>query len=53
VCVCVLLPLQVGWEWWSKELVPNVISQDYSWNSSAQQYLDIYAKLSGVQVRPA
>jgi len=35
----------VAYEWWSHELVPRVMTQDWSWRHSAQSYLDIYRSM--------
>jgi len=35
-----------GWDWWKGTLVPRVMSQDFSWSRSAQDYLNLYRSLA-------
>lgn len=37
-----------AWDWWSTQLVPRCMNQDWSWEVSAGKYLDIYHALANV-----
>ncbi|KAG1680583.1 hypothetical protein FOA52_015031 [Chlamydomonas sp. UWO 241] len=39
-----------GYDWWSKQLVPRCMNQDWSWSRSAQDYLALYRSVVPAQL---